>query len=334
VLPPHTPAHGMLMSPPRTSTKQEPAEQEPAEQEPAEQEPAEQEPAEQEPAEQEPAQRGPVITLLTDYGSGGLYVGLLHAVIESVAPGTTVIDLSHEVPGGDVLAGALALADALAFLPVGIHVAIVDPGVGTRRRALAVRCTDGRVLIGPDNGVLFLALAGAGGVQTAVEISASPMALAPVSATFHGRDIFAPVAAALAAGQDLNTAGAPIAEPYGLIEAELPAAELADGVLEATVTARDVYGNLALMARAEDASGAGLAPGAGVAVSAGERRHPARYASTFADVEAGALVLYEASTGRLALAVNRGSAAELLGVGAGARLAFRPVTAPTQLVSP
>jgi S-adenosylmethionine hydrolase len=266
----------------------------------------------------------PVITLLTDYGVGGLYVGLLHGVIERIAPGTRVIDLGHHIPGGDVLGGALALADALPYVPVGIHVVVVDPGVGTERRALALRCHDGRILIGPDNGVLSLAVEAAGGVEAAVELTQSPLALDPVSATFHGRDIFAPVAAALAGGQNLLAAGALIEAPYELTELALPTPELVDGVLEVTVTMVDVYGNLGLMALARDGDLAGVAAGGVVAVSAGERRVYARYGSTFADVGDGRLVLYEASTGRLALAVNGASAAELLGVRAGDRIRLSP----------
>jgi S-adenosylmethionine hydrolase len=272
-----------------------------------------------------PARRGAasaaaIITLLTDYGSGGLYVGLLHGVIARIAPAAKVIDLSHEVPFGDVLAGALALADALPYLPVAIHVAVVDPGVGTGRRSLALRCGDGRVLIGPDNGLLTLAVMAAGGLDSAVEISASAMTLHPVSSTFHGRDIFAPVAAALAAGRTLAEVGSPITEPVGLTEPELPPVELFADALEATVSGVDAFGNLALLAMPQDATAANLHPGSPVAVTVGERRLFARYASTFSDVGPGRLLLHEDSNGRLALAVNGASAAELLGVAPGARL--------------
>jgi S-adenosylmethionine hydrolase len=262
----------------------------------------------------------PVITLLTDYGSGSLYVGLLHGVIARIAPAATVIDLSHEVPAGDVLAGALALADALPYLPVGIHVAVVDPGVGSGRRALALRCGDGRVLVGPDNGLLTLGVRAAGGPVSAVDISASALALQPLSSTFHGRDIFAPVAAALAAGRTLAQAGAAIADPVALTEPELPPVELRADALEATVSGIDAYGNLSLLAMPADAGAANLRLGHPVAVTVGGHRVVARYASTFSDVGAGRLLLHEDSNGRLALAVHGGSAAELLGVRPGVRL--------------
>ncbi len=264
----------------------------------------------------------PVITLLTDYGSGGLYVGLLHGVIERIAPGARVIDLTHQLPLGDVLGGALALADALPYLPVGIHVAVVDPGVGTDRRAVALRCDDGRILIGPDNGVLSLAVIAAGGVNAAVEISGSPLALDPVSATFHGRDIFSAVAASLAAGASFIEAGVRL-EPTDYVELELPTAEVSEGTLTATVTAVDSFGNLALMARASEAQSAGLAPGSAVTVQSSGRKLHARYGRTFADVGAGGLLLHEDSTGRLALAVNGGSAAATLGIGRGDQVQLR-----------
>ncbi len=262
----------------------------------------------------------PVISLLSDYGSGGLYVGLLHGVIARICPEAGRIDLTHEVPPGDVLAGALALADALAYLPVGIHVAVVDPGVGTARRALALRCRDGRVLVGPDNGLLLPALSLAGGLDTAVEISQSPLALDPVSPTFHGRDIFAPVAVGLAAGRTLVEAGAVIDEPADLVELALPVAEHDVAGMAVTVTGVDAFGNLALFALPGDLAAAEFSLGDPVAILVGEHRVVARYASTFADVGAGRLLLHPDSTGRLALAVNGASAAQRLGVGAGARL--------------
>ncbi len=284
-----------------------------------------------------PARRGaepappPLVSLLTDYGSGGLYVGLLHSVIARICPSARVLDLTHEIPAGDVLAGALALADALAFLPVGIHVAVVDPGVGTGRRALALRCGDGRVLIGPDNGLLALAVDLAGGLDTAVEISASPLALDPVSATFHGRDIFAPVAAGLAAGRTLVEAGALIDDPVGLTELELPVVRHDFDGMEVTVTAVDQFGNLSLFVLPGDLAAAEFSFGDPVAVGVGkgegegegegrERRVFARYGSTFADVGPGRLLLHVDSTGRLALAVNGASAAERLGARPGMRV--------------
>jgi S-adenosylmethionine hydrolase len=259
----------------------------------------------------------PVITLVTDYGSSDIYAGVLHGVIAQICPAATVMDLSHRVPAGDLLGGALALADALPYTPVGGHGAVVAPGVGSRRRALALRCLDGRVLVGPDNGLLGPAAALSGGVVEAVEISHSPWRLEPVSATFHGRDVFAPVAASLAAGKPLVAAGDPV-EVRELIDLELPAVAISDSRLTTTVTSVDTYGNLLLNAQPADLQSAGVRPGAVVRVEgAAARRRYARYGRTFSDVGAGRLVLYAASSGRLALASNGASAADTLWVGPG-----------------
>ncbi|MBO0768221.1 MAG: SAM-dependent chlorinase/fluorinase [Solirubrobacterales bacterium] len=258
---------------------------------------------------------GPLITLLTDYGTDGIYVGVLHALIGRICANARVLDVTHAVAPGDVTAGALALLDALPYLPQAIHVAVVDPDVGTERRAVALLCENGHTLIGPDNGVLMLAANAAGGVKSAYDISASQWRLSPVSPTFHGRDVFVPVAASLAAGNLLSEAGTPF-DPGALVSLELPNPEVEDRRLTATVTAVDRFGNLALLAMPADAERAGLEPGGAVMVGT----HAARFGKTFADVGVGRLLLHVDSTGRLALAVNQGNAAERLGVGAGDRL--------------
>src|SRR5689334_25253074 len=161
----------------------------------------------------------PVITFLSDYGLDDDFVGVCHGVIARIAPEARVIDLSHGVPRHDVRSGALLLRDALPFAPAGVHLAVVDPDVGARRRAVALRCDhEDRVLVGPDNGLLVPAAERFGGVVEAVEISHSPWRLEPVSATFHGRDVFAPVAARLAGGAPLASAGEPLepSEPVAL----------------------------------------------------------------------------------------------------------------------
>ena len=151
------------------------------------------------------------ITFLSDYGLGDEFVGVVHAVIARIAPGAQVIDLTHGIPRQDVETGARVLARSLPFGPAGVHLAVVDPEVGARRRAVALlTAEEDRLLVGPDNGLLILAADRFGGVAEAVEISASGWRLEPVSATFHGRDVFAPVAARLAAGEPLAEAGTPL----------------------------------------------------------------------------------------------------------------------------
>jgi len=264
------------------------------------------------------------VTFLSDYGTAGEFVGVVHAVIASIAPDARVIDLAHGVPRHDVRAAALTLARTLPFAPAGVHLAVVDPGVGSERRAVALRTVEeDRLLVGPDNGLLMPAAERFGGVAEAVEISASPWRLEPVSATFHGRDVFAPVAARLAAGAPLAAAGAPL-DLAGLVRPDLPRPRPAGGGLVAVVAAVDAFGNVELLAGREDLPAALSALGSAVVVSAGERRAAATVARTFADVPAGAAILYEDSSRALAVAINAGDAAAALGVRPGDEVRVAP----------
>ncbi|MBV8219283.1 MAG: SAM-dependent chlorinase/fluorinase [Solirubrobacterales bacterium] len=256
---------------------------------------------------------GPFITFLSDYGLEDDFVGVCHCVIAGICPEATVIDLTHGISRGDVRAGALILSGALRYLPRGVHLAVVDPGVGSDRRGVALRLADGRFLVGPDNGLLSLAAGAGGGVVEAVDIGASPCALQPVSATFHGRDIFAPVAARLAAGASLADAGAPV-DPGALVALELSHAHAVDGVLVAHVVYVDRFGNVEL-----DVEEPAFEAGSAFEI-AGER---VRYLRTFADAGAGELFLYEDSSRRLAVAVNQGDAAARLGLGVDDELRIR-----------
>jgi S-adenosylmethionine hydrolase len=239
-----------------------------------------------------------VVTFLSDYGPGDEYVGVVHGVIASIAPDARIIDLGHGVPPQDVRTGARRLARSLPFVPAGVHLAVVDPGVGGSRRAVALRAGD-RWLVGPDNGLLLDAASRCGGVSAAYDVGESPWRLEPVSATFHGRDIFAPVAAHLALGETPSGAF----DPAGLVRLERPVASEGGAI----VLEVDGFGNLRLDAPAgtpaERVNG-----------------HAVVNARTFGDVAPGALLLYADSDGGLALAVNGGSAAELLGVRAGDEL--------------
>ena len=257
----------------------------------------------------------PLITFLSDYGPWDEFVGVCHAVIARRCPSARVIDLGHGVARHDIRAGALALDAALRFCPPGVHLAIVDPGVGGTRRALALRVAqEDRLLVGPDNGLLAVAAASFGGVVEVVDIGDSPECLRPISATFHGRDVFAPVAAALADGAELAALGAAV--PVDTIETiELSRAHRHGDTLIAHVLSIDVYGNVSLDATPELAAAAELEPGAALAVEAGPLRADAQLGRTFGDVPPGELVAFADARGRLALAVNGGSAAELLAVG-------------------
>jgi S-adenosylmethionine hydrolase len=264
------------------------------------------------------------ITFLSDYGADDEFAGVCRAVIARVAPEARVIDLTHGVPRHDVRRGAIALADSLPYAPAGVHLAVVDPGVGTERRPVAVRiATEDRVLVGPDNGLMWPAIEELGGPVEAVELSGSRFRLEPVSATFHGRDVFAPVAAAIALGAALADAGNAI-EPGSLSRLVLPAARPDGGGLTVTILYVDGYGNAALNARAEDLVAAELPPDRPLAVEIRGSRHEARLGRTFGDAAVGRLVVYEDSSRRLALAVNRGSASEALGLRPGDELVLRP----------
>jgi S-adenosylmethionine hydrolase len=266
----------------------------------------------------------PVITLLTDYGTDSEFPGVCHGVIRRIAPDAAIVDITHAIPRHDARHGALVLRNALPYMPVGVHVAVVDPQVGTERRAVAVRCADGRILVGPDNGLLAPAIEQAGGGVEAVDISRSPHRLEPVSSTFHGRDLFAPVGAALASGAELAEAGDPV-DPDTLAGLDLPRPRLEGDVVIAHVLLTDVYGNVTLDLRHEDLPDTGLAYGRALEVSANRGSRRATFTGTFADVPAGQLLLYEDSSRTLALAVNRGDAAAELGIDTDSEVRLTPL---------
>ena len=238
---------------------------------------------------------------------------MCRGVIARIAPDVRVVDITHGVPRHGIREGALALRNALPYFPVGVHMAVVDPQVGTERRAVAVSCADGRLLVGPDNGLLSLAWEGAGGVTEAVDVSRSSFRLEPVSATFHGRDMFAPVAAHLAAGVPLREAGDPLAVEE-LEQLELPSARVSNGTATAHALVIDGFGNVSLNLGHADLLALGVMIGDRLEVSTSGGTATATFVRTFADVQAGEILLYEDAWGELALAVNRGDAASTLGI--------------------
>ena len=264
------------------------------------------------------------VSFLSDYGLADEFVGICHGVMVRIAPELRIIDVTHGIERHDVRAGALVLRNALPYLPAGVHLAVVDPEVGTRRRAVALRLDEeDRLLVGPDNGLLTPAADQLGGVVEAVDISASPFRLEPVAATFHGRDVFAPVAAHLAAGAALAEAGEPL-DPDGLVVEELPVPRFEDGELVAHALYDDRFGNVALDVSHHELAAAGLKLGALMEVEHDGARHAGRYARTFADVAPDELLLYEDAHRTLALAVNRGDAGARLGIRRDAELRIRP----------
>lgn len=269
----------------------------------------------------------PVITFLSDYGLFDEFVGVCHGVIARRCPDARVIDLTHSIPRHDVRSGAIVLRSAVPFLPHGVHLAVVDPGVSAvgrhARRSVAIRTVEQeRLFVGPDNGLLMPAVERLGGPAEAVDIGQSRERLEPVSRTFHGRDIFAPVAAALAAGEPLRQVGEPL-QVEQLRRFGLPTAILTGDSLTVHVLRSDTFGNLILDAAHEQLAELGVRLGDTLTVSHEGALRTARYAATFAEVTPGELLIYEDATRMVALAVNRGSAAELLGAGADDELTVR-----------
>jgi len=267
---------------------------------------------------------GPAIVFLTDYGLQDEFVGTCHAVIARLCPSAHVIDLTHGIPRHDVHTGAVILRNSLPYLPDGVVVAVVDPEVGTERRAVALRTASGRLMVGPDNGLLAPAAERDGGVVELVEIGRSPFRLEPVAATFHGRDVFAPVAAHLAAGSALAEAGDPL-EPTELTPLALPEPRLLGGTVIAHALTIDRFGNVSLDIDHQSLAGSGLKLGRHVEVRVGGERFLGSFGVTFTDVGPGELLVYEDASRSLALAINRDSAVETLGLVPGVEVRLRPL---------
>ena len=250
------------------------------------------------------------ITFLSDFGLKDDFVGTCHGVIKRIAPEAQIIDITHGIPATSILQGALVLANTVGFMPVGVHLAIVDPGVGGARRPLALRDGEGRVYVGPDNGLLLPAASKAG-IEAAHELANPEYALDSISRTFHGRDLFAPAAAHLARGVQLAELGPPIA-PDVLVRLDLPEPVVADGAIQATLLYVDSFGNIALNLDRDDVEALGIVSGTRVELELAGERYYAVMARTFTDARAGDVILYEDSYKNMSLAISRGSAARML----------------------
>jgi S-adenosylmethionine hydrolase len=234
-----------------------------------------------------------------------------------------VIDITHGIPPQHVLQGALVLANTLPYMPVGVHVAVVDPGVGGERKALALRGGDGRLYVGPDNGLLLVAADRLGGIEEAAEIANEDYMLTPVSRTFHGRDVFSPAGAHLAAGVELRELG-PALDPAGLARLELPVAQIGTARIRASALYIDRFGNIQLNLTSEDLEKVGIVPGTKVEVEVRFERYFAVAALTFAEVRTGDIVLYEDSYRNIALAINQGNAARMFSLRVGQEVLLSP----------
>jgi len=275
-----------------------------------------------------PSTPRPVISFLSDFGLDGA-AAICRGVMLSISPDLQIIDIAHSIrkfEGGD---GAFIMSTALPVMPAGVHRAVVDPGVGTQRRPVALRVARGDTLVGPDNGLLMLGAEAMGGITDARELDNRALWLGTTSSTtFHGRDIFAPVAARLpACSAHFEEVGSSV-EIDSLVTLPPAVAEVGDGWIETEVIYVDSFGNLRLAGGAQDLVQAlgdltdDLAVRVEMTDAAGGSPHveSALFAQTFGAVPSGTVLLYLDSSGHLALADNQGSTASRLGIATGARV--------------
>jgi S-adenosyl-L-methionine hydrolase (adenosine-forming) len=253
------------------------------------------------------------ITFLTDYGLENKFIGSCRGVIAKIAPDSQVLDITHLVPRGDIRHGALVLEQAVPYLPQGVHLAIVDPGVGTSRRALAA-VVEGHVFVGPDNGLLPPAIDQLGVVTAVHELTEPSFMLQPLSNTFHGRDIFSPFAAHIAAGAEPADLG-PEIDPATLVRLRVPIQRVDGDKAEGEVLIVDRFGNLQTSVDAGMLSAIGATIGSVLEISGNGNIYKIPYVKTFASVQEGELLAHVDSAGALAIAVNLGDAAEVLSIG-------------------
>ena len=256
------------------------------------------------------------ITFLTDFGLQDDFVGTCHGVIKRIAPEAEIIDITHGIPPQAVLQGALVLANTLPYMPAGVHLAVVDPGVGGTRRPVAVRDAGGRLYVGPDNGLLVPAVDRNGGVADVRELANPEYALPSVSRTFHGRDLFSPAAAHLANGVPLEELGPPLA-PDALVRLDIPSPELAATRIGATILYVDAFGNMQLNLTREHLEQVRVVPGTRVELALSTERYYAVAARTFSDARRGDIILYEDAYRNVSIAINGGNAAEMFNARAG-----------------
>ncbi|HEY5889067.1 MAG TPA: SAM-dependent chlorinase/fluorinase [Acidimicrobiia bacterium] len=249
------------------------------------------------------------ISFLSDFGRQDEFVGVVHGVVAKLAPESNVIDVTHEIGRGDVMAGALAMTRAIQYLPDGVALMVVDPGVGSERKALALETSWG-FFVGPDNGLMSPAVALVGGATRIVTIENPEVMIPSPGATFHGRDVFAPVAALLASGQATLDQLGPEVGGDDLTPLLLPLSETKDGVVSGKCWWIDRFGNVETNVGPDDLVEVGAVPGTEVRVQIGATSHQIAWATSYSDVAEGEALIHVDSAGLVALAVNGGSAAE------------------------
>lgn len=262
------------------------------------------------------------ITFMTDFGLRDDFVGTCHGVIKSIAPDVEIIDITHGIEPRRVLQGALALADTIPYMPIGVHLCVVDPGVGTDRRAIALEDKSGRLYVGPDNGLLLPAAERMGGIARTHQISNPAYAMKEISPTFHGRDVFSPAAAHLALGVPLEEIGPSLAE-RDLVRLNIPKPETRHGRIKAVVVDTDRFGNMQLNIRHEHLEALGFSVGSKIELEHCGERYYAITARTFSDARRGDIMLYEDSFQNLAVAISGGDATNMLGAVPGDKIIIR-----------
>jgi hypothetical protein len=266
------------------------------------------------------------VSFLSDYGTRDEFVGVCKGVMLGIAPQLSILDVTHEVPAFDVRAGALTLSRAVQYLPAGVVLAIVDPGVGTARRCVAVEVEHG-YLVGPDNGLLAPAVAMLGGPQRVVALTSPEHRLDAPSETFAGRDVMAPAAAYLADGTPITDLG-DVIEASSLVPGMLPLpSEADDGALAGEVLWVDRFGNCQLNFDADLLRARDLSPGEGFEIRIGDESGRVRWVDTFADAKPSELVVLVDSYGLLTLALDRQSAAERHHLAVGTAVTLLPAGA-------
>jgi S-adenosylmethionine hydrolase len=266
---------------------------------------------------------GVFITFLSDFGLKDDLVGTCHGVMKRIAPEAEIIDITHGIPAQSVLQGALVLANTIEYMPVGVHLAVVDPGVGGPRRPLALRDGEGRMYVGPDNGLLLPA-ASRVGIEAAHELANPEYALEWISRTFHGRDLFSPAAAHLANGVPLEKLGPPV-DPEGVVALDLPKPVLGERSAVATMLYVDSFGNIMLNLTREDVERMGIFSGTRVELEVSGERYFAVMARTFADARPGDVILYEDSYRNMSIAISRGNAARMMRATPSQRVRITPI---------
>jgi S-adenosylmethionine hydrolase len=262
------------------------------------------------------------VTFLTDFGLQDDFVGTCHGVIKSIAPDAEIIDITHGIEPRRVLQGALTLADTIPYMPPGVHLAVVDPGVGTDRRVIAIEDESGRLYVGPDNGLLLPAAERMGGIARAHQIVNPAYAMKEIAPTFHGRDVFSPAAAHLALGVPIEELG-PSLDLAELVRLDIPKPVARHGQIKAAVVDTDRFGNMQLNLRNEHLEALGLSVGTKIELEHAGERYYAITARTFSDARRGDIMLYEDSFQNLAVAISGGDAANMFGAAPGDKITIR-----------